>query len=118
MLLEELLILGGIPFLLLSLGYLSRRAELLLLGGIGLIVVGTLLLASPLSITQNVNSTNEIGHEWDCSNITGNYTCSSYETTYTYTTTQLNDNSNLFLGVLLTFTGVICLLIGLSESSR
>ena len=48
MLFEEALLLVGIPLVLILIGYFVHRGELAVIGGIGLLVVGVMMLASPL----------------------------------------------------------------------
>jgi hypothetical protein len=74
MLFEELLIVVGIPFLLVLVGFIASRAELVVIGGIGLLVAGVLIFASPLVVEYNVNHTAELSHVWNCSDYT-NGTC-------------------------------------------
>ena len=73
MLVEEAAIIIGIPLILILVGYITRRGEATAIGGIGLLVAGVLLLASPLVVHYGVNATNEISHVWNCSNET--YDC-------------------------------------------
>lgn len=70
MLFEELLIVVGIPLILVLVGFIAHRAELTFIGGIGLLVAGVLVLASPLVVEYNLNSTSEMSHVWNCSNYT------------------------------------------------
>jgi len=72
MLFEELLIVVGIPLILVLVGFIAHRAELTVIGGIGLLVAGILVLASPLVVEYNLNSTSEMSHVWNCSNYTDN----------------------------------------------
>ena len=72
MLFEELLVVVGIPLLLILVGFIASRAELVVIGGIGLLVAGVLIFASPLVVEYNVNYTTEVSHVWNCSNYTDN----------------------------------------------
>ena len=65
MLFEETLLLVGIPLILILVGYLAHRAELTVIGGVGLIVVGVMILASPLVVHYNVNYTAEQSYVWN-----------------------------------------------------
>lgn len=72
MLFEEVLLVVGIPLILVVAGFLAWRAELIVIGGIGLLVAGVLILASPVVVHYGLNSTNEVSHVWNCSNWTEN----------------------------------------------
>lgn len=65
MLFEETLLLVGIPLILILVGYLAHRAELTVIGGVGLLVVGVMILASPLVVHYNTNYTSEQSYVWD-----------------------------------------------------
>ena len=71
MLFEEALLLVGIPLLLAVAGIITWRAELAVIGGIGLLVAGVMMLASPLVVQYGVLGATELTHTWDCSNRTG-----------------------------------------------
>ena len=180
MLFEEALLLVGIPLVLILIGYFVHRGELAVIGGVGLLVVGVMILISPLVVHYNVNATYELSHVWNCTNytaadcfgtpdkwscfaynetqcrdidgcawdgvqtycsgtpewtctelwvyggeekcletegcyiwnLTNPHTCDSYDTTYTYGGTELDTNSNMLIGLLITLLGLLCLVVG------
>jgi len=65
MLFEELLVVVGIPLLLILVGFIASRAELVVIGGIGLLVAGVLIFASPLVVEYNTNFTSESSQVWE-----------------------------------------------------
>jgi len=130
MLFEEALILVGIPLVLVLIGFIARRAELTVIGGIGLLVAGVIILASPLVVHQEVNYTSEQSYVWEgyC-NVTDlfyNETSAEYETfnqivnctrdnynvTYWYDGTELEPNNNMIIGLLIALFGLLGLMVG------
>jgi len=69
MLFELALLLIAIPLLLVLIGYFTSSPFPLLIGGIGALVVGVFILASPIYFEQLGNTT-EVSHVWNCSNYT------------------------------------------------
>ena len=89
--------LAMLPIILLILGILEDRALFVLIGSIGMVVIGILYLASPPSVYYISSQHVEKGVTND----------TSYENiTYSYDTRPLDDNSNLFISVLMSFFGL------------
>ena len=89
MLFEELLVVVGLPLLLIIVGFIASRAELVVIGGIGLLVAGVLIFASPLVVEYNVNYTAELSHVWNCSEDTqGCFGTPKLDTCRVYNQTQ------------------------------
>lgn len=116
MLFEHALLLIGIPLILIALGIIKNYSAMVIAGGIGLLVVGILVLASPITIPQTVNQTIETiqyqnftqpeAGKWEALPI-------NITTNYTYSGEELPANDNLILGTILTFTGLLCIGAGI-----
>lgn len=65
MLFEHALLLIGIPLILIVLGVIKNYSAMVISGGIALLVVGVLVLASPLIANYDVNYTAENSYVWD-----------------------------------------------------
>ena len=115
MLYEHTLLLVGLPFILFLAGSISKKSIPLITGGIGLLVVGVLILASPVAILQMDNST----LDYTYANVTQANNLSVYEwqlnqTTelYSYSENALPANDNMMFGFLISFVGLSGLVVG------
>lgn len=115
MLFEHSLLLVGMPLILFLVGTISKKSIPLVMGSIGLVVIGIMILASPIAIQQLDNVTK--GYTYD--NVTQASNTSAYEwqlneTTenYFYTQTELPENDNLIYGALLSLIGIAGIAIG------
>ncbi len=115
MLYEHTLLLVGLPFILFLVGSISRKSIPLITGGIGLVVVGVLILASPVAILQMDNST--IIYTYDNVTQADNLTLHEWQLNqtieaYSYTENALPANDNLIFGTLISLVGIAGLAVG------
>jgi len=115
MLFDHALWLIGIPFILFLAGSIAKKSIPLIVGGIGLIVVGVFIFASPIVTLQLDNTTTDYTYD----NVTQVNNASLYEyqlnqsiENYSYQRNELPANDNLFFAVLLSFIGIAGLGVG------
>ena len=65
MLFEHALLLIGIPLLLIALGVIKNYSAMVIAGGVALLVVGVLVLASPVVAYHDVSYTAEQSYVWE-----------------------------------------------------
>ena len=110
MLFEHAILLLFVPFVLFLAGTIYKKSSLLSIGGIGLLVIGIMVLASPI-YTQNIgNITTSLKYD----NVTEAGNSSEYiwqlnETVeqYNYNGQEFPANDNLMFGIILSFVGLI-----------
>lgn len=116
---ELAVLLVTVPLLFLLVGSAQRKSILAVAGSIGLIIVGTLILASPIVMVYGVNSTSTSGMSWNCTAANGtDTTCSNQTMNYTYLSETMPENDNLVLGMLLAFVGLAGLAYSASVSFK
>jgi len=66
MLIEHTLLLIGIPLFLIAIGFIKQNGFMAVAGGIGLVVLGVFVLASPVVTNYEVNFTEDVSLYWEC----------------------------------------------------
>lgn len=139
MLFEHALLLIGIPLILIVAGIIKNYGALVIAGGVALLVVGVLVLASPVYTQELGNRTiftapclNQTIEYYEYENFTqpeagkfgaevvnkttlytyDNCTYPPSNQSHYYDEGPLPANDNLLLGVMLAFVGLLCLVAG------
>lgn len=109
MFVEHAIWLIGIPFILFLVGAITKKSLPLIVGGIGLLVFGIVVLASPMYVQQLDNITTHYTYD----NVTEAGNLSAYEwqmnqtvEQYNYNNQEFPANDNLMFGVILSFLGL------------
>lgn len=115
MLFEHSILLVGIPLILFLAGAMTKKSALLIIGGIGLLVMGIVVLASPIFTQQLQNIT--IDYDYDNVTTADNLTNFEWQLnqsvrSYNYENQEFPANDNLMFGVIISLLGLAGLAYG------